>query len=217
MTIQRGPLTFTLLAVLLLSALAEAHPVTNAELGFSFDLPEDATEERSGDPDTLYAYSVPRGEYTIRVTINRRHKLLSPYEPSLRDAPELQTRVPGSTVEERTWSSFTAEGFRVPKTTTSGQHVVAHLGYVPLSPESLLVTVWGRAEDEAETRAVMRQTLSSIHGKTNWKTPEEKNAEQKAVRTKTALVLGGWASAGAILGLGLFVYRRIRRSGANRT
>ena len=217
MTIQRGPLTFTLLSVLILSPLAQARPVTNAELGFSFELPDAATEEHSEDPDTLYEYSVPHGECTIRVSISRGHESLDPDPVSLRNSSALKKRIPGISVEDRVWSTFTLEGYRIPTTLANGQMFVGHTSYVPLSPESLLVTVTGRAADEAETRAVLNKTLSSIRGKTNWKTPAEERAEQKAFWKGVALAFGGWVSIGGLAGIALVVHRRIRRSRASRT
>jgi hypothetical protein len=155
--------------------------VSNAELGFSFTLP-DGFESRpleaeilDGQPNTVAAYmqTGTKGELGTFVFVQRIPGLFSqeaiPATVTTKDGRVLQ-------MTKQPWKSFQIGVARVPET-VKGIECVNLNAQIPLSPKAIQITFFSTADHEAELRTLIATVLPTLDGNTNWLTDKEREGK----------------------------------------
>lgn len=111
---------------------------------------------------------------------------------------------PGTTIVSYRWHAFDIQGFRTHASRDSDQVFVLD-AHVPLKKEAIQLTYAGPVDQEARGDSLMKATLASLEGESNWLTREQR-AE------KLGEVVGGWIAAI----VGIFVLWRVYKWRARR-
>jgi hypothetical protein len=185
-------------------ALLMQTPASNTEIGYHLTVPEgfvDYPEGRATNPRMISCWREETEDSTAATLALCVQRLgLTMGRDTLRSSD-----IPARTEIRRfRWRDLDLQGF-LTHVERDGDDFVALTVQVPLRKEAIQVVVGGPASEEPRADAVMRQTLASLEGESNWLTREQQ-AE------KIGEVAGYWISGIAGVFFLRWVYRRRRRS-----
>ena len=186
---------------LLLVTAAAAHPqVRNAELGYSFVLPQGFTEfpEARTQKDVVESWTeaTPVSANGAMVLLVARMHGTLPHEAMRGEDVPANTQV--VTLK---WKGFDISGLKT-LTTQAGKPVFVLVAQVPLRKEAVQLAVSGPGDQGARGQAIMEATLASLEGETNWLTSAE-----RAGRLGTA---AGWWIGIAVAVIAVLAWRKRR-------
>ena len=181
-----------------------AAQVRNAELGYSFTLPEGFTDfpEARTQKDVVGSWSedTPVSANGALVLIVGRMRGTLPREVMR------QEDIPATTqVMSFKWKGFDINGLRT-LASQQGKRVFVLIAQVPLRKEAVQLSVGGPADQETRGQAIMQATLASLEGETNWLTSSE-----RAGRLGTA---AGWWIGIAVAVIAVLAWRKRRARSA---
>jgi len=181
-----------------------AAQVRNAELGYSFTLPEGFTDfsEARTQKDVVGSWSedTPVSANGALVLIVGRMRGTLPREVMR------QEDIPATTqVVSFKWKGFDINGLRT-LASQQGKRVFVLIAQVPLRKEAVQLSVGGPADQETRGQAIMQATLASLEGETNWLTSAE-----RAGRLGTA---AAWWIGIAVAAIAILAWRKRRAQAA---
>jgi hypothetical protein len=153
--------------------------VTHPELGFQISIPDGFVRDpmRESSPflkkksrDIVFAYVRPgefRGGAPEAVLLVSRLRGVIDQDSHFRP-PKSEI-----TVETEKWHGFDIEMARVPEQ-FGDKKFMNFNAQVPLTPEAIQVTFVAEVQREEELRSLLRTTLATLDGPTNWLTAEER-------------------------------------------
>ena len=196
-----------LLAQLLLGAMLQV-PVTNDTLGYRFTVPEgfvDFPEGRGNNRNMIDCWAEERPDAAgaaLILCVSRLGLTIGTDTLEAKDLPANARRV------RYTWGEFDLHGYVFPVQRGDEQLSVLTV-QIPLRKEAVQLTIGGLPEDEARADSLMRVTLASLQGESNWLTRSQR-AE------KLGEVVGYWLSAAIGIAVLTWIYRRRKRAASAR-
>lgn len=149
--------------------------IIDKKLGFRFELPngfEEFSADDAGPVVTLYSYrkAVDNGTAFV-VQIQQLGGTIKQEKLDRRAVYNLLEKIlpVGSRVEmiEEKWGRFTLEGFRA-EITFENSKAISWIIQIPLARRAIQVNVAGPPQFADESRAILKQILESLKGKSNW-------------------------------------------------
>jgi hypothetical protein len=160
-----------LLALIASGSSLGAVTVEHPDMGFSLSLPdgfERVTEdERPTDFVRVYRQSGAEVPLAVVVAIERLHGVLPRF--NLDEAPAN----PNVQIGTDRWNEFDILVSRVTEVINDVPGVVLN-AQVPLKPEAIQIKMMGPASQEPQLRDLLRDTLATLKGSTNWLNREER-------------------------------------------
>lgn len=189
----------TLLTQLLVAGMLQL-PVSNDTLGYRFTVPEGFAPfpEGRGDNPKMVDCWADSTSAALVLCVSRLGLTMGTDTLEAKDLPPNARRV------RFKWGEFDLQGFVFPL--KRGDEEMSLLAVqIPLRREAIQLTIGGPPADEARADSLMRVTLASLQGESNWLTRSQR-AE------KLGEVIGYWLSA--IIGVGVltWIYRRRKRA-----
>jgi len=187
------------LAQLLLGALLQL-PVSSDSLGFRFTVPPGFVEYPEGRGtntkivDCWAEEGADSTAATLVLCVSRLGLTMGTDTLEAKDLPPNARRL------HYTWREFDLQGFAVPLTRADGE-LIALSVQVPLRREAMQLTLAGPPSEEARADSIMRVTLASFEGESNWLTRGQR-AE------KLGEVVGYWLSGAIGIAVLAWIYRR---------
>ena len=184
------------MTLLRMAILALQLQSSDSEAGYSVTLPPgfvEFAEGAGGNPAvTCWAEQTADSSRTGVVLCVKRLGVTIP-----RDLLTASDVKPGTSIVSYKWHTFDIQGFRTLASRDSDQVFVLD-AQVPLRKQAIQLTYAGPADQEARGDSLMKATLASLDGESNWLTREQR-------METVGEVIGGWI--GAIVGI--FVLWRV--------
>jgi hypothetical protein len=145
--------------------------VEDSQLGFSLWLPDEfervPEEEKPTDFVRVYRQSGVEGQLNVIVAVERLHGVI------LRE--DLKADAANRALEMTTerWKEFDISVARVSEEINGVPAVVLN-AQVPLNPEAIQLKLIGPEPQEVQIRQLLRDTLATLDGSTNWLTADER-------------------------------------------
>jgi hypothetical protein len=146
--------------------LPDAVRVSDAALGFSFELPSGYTSFPADKKPAAYRYAYLKmnpakavsvvAVETLPGTISLSHHLTAKNLPAGK----------GWTLTSFSWRGLDVDGVRIPEITSAGSYVTIKV-QIPLKQQAIQLAFGGPADDEANVRALAEQALSTLEGAVN--------------------------------------------------
>ena len=189
--------------VILLIALLLQSQASSPEFGYRFTVPEGFEpypEGKATNADLIDCWSDrPADSTRAMVLCVMRMRGVLP-----REAMKQSELPANTTLVNYRWRSFDVQGLRT-VTSQNGDSVFALVVQVPLRREAIQITYAGSADQEAVGDNLMRATLASFEGETNWLTSTERSE-------RLGKAVGAWIVLAIVVVVALVIRKR-RASG----
>ena len=188
------------IAVIFLLTLFQSQ-VSNTELDYRVAVPAgfvEYPEARATNADIVTCWAEqpsPTAQPLLVMCIVRMRGVLP------RDAMKREEVPAGSQLVSYRWKGFQIQGLRTQET-QNGESVVALVAQVPLRHEAIQLTFAGAVDQEARADSLLRVTLASLDGESNWLTSAQRSE-------RLGRIAGIWIGIGVALVL-LVRWRRRR-------
>lgn len=195
------------IAVILLVTLFQSQ-ASNTELNYRITVPPgfiEFSEARATNPDIVDCWAErpsPAVPPLLVMCVVRMRGVLP------REAIKREEVPAGSQLVSYPWREFQIQGLRT-EDAQNGDSVVALVAQVPLRREAIQLTFAGSVGQEVRADSLMRMTLASLDGETNWLTSGQRSE-------RLARSAGVWVGIGVGLVL-VVLWRRRRRAGEEGT
>lgn len=192
-----------MLSHLLLAFLLQTQ-ASNTTLGYQFTVPEgfvEFPEGRASNPDLVecWAEDEPASQQgAIILCVQRLHGVIG-REPMRAD--ELPV---GARLTTLRWREFDLQGVRAQVERDEGP-AFSLVAQVPLKPEAIQLLVAGPADQVERGDTLLKATLASLHGQSNWLTSAERSE-------RIGKSVGIWITIA--FAIGVVWYMRKRRAAA---
>ncbi len=185
--------TTFILTCLMLVASSEAAEIKNSL--FRLRLPDGFVEcpQAKTSPNIIYAFI--KGDPTDNKLdiIVQIQKFPGAIGRKMMSADEIPAGTDATLFAEK-WRSFDLQGFRVREKFETATTITRNV-QVPLKPNAIQITVIGEESRDQELASIVKAILSSVDGKTNWLTDEERTSRLLTGGGRVLLILVLFAAA----------------------
>jgi hypothetical protein len=146
--------------------LPDAVRVSDAALGFSFELPSGYTAFPADKKPAAYRYAYVKMTPGKVASVVAVETLPGTFSFSRHLTAKNLPAGKGWTLTSFSWRGLDVDGVRIPETTAAGSYVTLK-AQIPLKQQAIQLAFGGPTDDEGNVRALAEQVLSTLEGPVN--------------------------------------------------